>query len=95
MEELKKLIEENPEQKELIKKTISAYEDYQYHIHNEICGICFAELTPGEIASRSKNDFHATCMKHREYRTSFNASIVRRELNIPERTFEINFLQQL
>ena len=93
---VKKLISENPEQKELIKKAIISFLDEHFFIRDHYCDLCDKRLTDNEMNSISPHDFLITCHQHREHAKYFQAALVRKKLGLPERTFFVSqFIEQL
>lgn len=86
---LKKLLAENPDQKELIKQAVNAYLADDFLIRDHYCDLCDKRLSYEERNSVGVMDFMITCYGHREHANKFQIDSVRRQLNLPERRFFI------
>ena len=83
----KKLLENHPEQKELIKKAAFTFWEEFWSTHDHYCQVCDKRLTSNEQNTRTIYDFLITCHQHRQHARKYDVDLIRKELGLPERTF--------
>jgi hypothetical protein len=84
-----------PHMIDVFVKVIYAYEKERMDRISNYCGICYRKLTEAEIKNITPYDFVYCCEEHSAYRNVFQTSMIRKQLNIPERAGLVSILKEI
>ncbi len=85
--ELQQLVDENPEQFELITQAIDLYRKMQLYSLYEVCAICDKVMSEEEKQKQTMYHYNFCCNSHADYREVFDTNSIRIKLGFPERRY--------